>query len=206
MRRLNSTLKGCYTTGGEFYIMPSEKVLEAKKAQVAEVVDCLKAAQTGVLVDYRGLNVEEDTDLRNKLRAANVKYFVVKNTLLRLAAKETGLDGLDEALHGPTAIAVSDEDPVAPAKVLADFAKGNEKLEIKAGFMDGAVMSMDELKTLAATPNMDTLIAKMMGSLNAPVSNLVRLLGTIADGEVEIADLIAKKNEEAAAETAAEAE
>jgi large subunit ribosomal protein L10 len=186
--------------------MPSEKVLEAKKAQVAEVIETLKSAQTGVLVDYRGLNVEEDTDLRNKLRAANVRYFVIKNTLLRLASKETGLEGLDEALHGPTAIAVSSEDAVAPAKVLADFAKENEKLEIKAGFMDGAVLSLDEIKKLAATPNRETLIAKMMGSLNAPVSNLARLLATIADGGVEIADLIAKKNAEAApAEEATEA-
>ena len=173
--------------------MPSEKVLEAKKAQVAETVEILKAAQTGVLVDYRGLNVEEDTELRRKLREANVKYFVIKNTLLRLAAKEVGLDALDEALHGPTAIAVSSEDAVAPAKVIADFAKENDKLEIKK---------------LAATPNMDTLIAKMMGSLNSPISSLARLLATIADGGEEIADLIAKKSAEEApaAEEAAPAE
>ena len=181
--------------------MPSEKVLEAKKAQVAEVIAVLKEAQTGVLVDYRGLTVEEDTALRTKLREANVKYFVMKNTLLLRAAKEVGLEALEEALHGPTAIAVSSEDAVAPAKVLADFAKENEKLEIKSGFMDGAVMSLDEIKTLAATPNMDTLIAKMMGSLNSPISSLARLLATIADGGVEIADLIAKKSgEEAPAE------
>lgn len=186
--------------------MPSAKVLEMKKAQVAEVAEILKAAQTGVLVDYRGLTVEEDTDLRNKLRAAGCKYFVIKNTLLNLAAKEIGLDGLDEALHGPTAIAVSSEDAVAPAKVLADFAKGNDKLELKSGFMDGAVMSLDEVKTLAATPNMETLIAKMMGSLNAPASNLVRLLNTIVEGGEEIPDLIAKKAAEAApAEEAAPA-
>ena len=178
--------------------MPSEKVLEAKKAQVAEVIDVLKEAQTGVLVDYRGLTVEEDTALRTKLREANVKYFVMKNTLLLRAAKEVGLEALEEALHGPTAIAVSSEDAVAPAKVLADFAKDNEKLEIKSGFMDGAVMSLDEIKKLAATPNMDTLIAKMMGSLNSPISSLARLLATIADGGVEIADLIAKKEAEAA--------
>ena len=160
--------------------MPSEKVLEAKKAQVAETVEILKAAQTGVLVDYRGLNVEEDTELRRKLREANVKYFVIKNTLLRLAAKEVGLDALDEALHGPTAIAVSSEDAVAPAKVIADFAKENDKLEI----------------------------AKMMGSLNSPISSLARLLATIADGGEEIADLIAKKSAEEApaAEEAAPAE
>lgn len=178
--------------------MPNEKVLEAKKAQVAETVELLKSAQTGVLVDYRGLNVEEDTSLRTKLREANVKYFVIKNTLLRLAAKEVGLEALDEVLHGPTALAVSSEDAVAPAKVLSDFAKENEKLEIKSGFMDGAVMSLDEIKTLAATPNMDTLIAKMMGSLNSPISSLARLLATIADGGEEISDLIAKKQGEAA--------
>ena len=94
--------------------MPSAKALEAKKAQVAEVVEILKAAQTGVLVDYRGLNVEEDTDLRNKLRAAGCKYFVIKNTLLRLATKETGLEGLDEVLHGPTAVAVSEQRDPCP--------------------------------------------------------------------------------------------
>lgn len=189
--------------------MPSEKVLEAKKAQVAEIVEILKSAQTGVLVDYRGLTVEEDTALRRNLRAAGVNYFVVKNTLLRLAAKETGLDALDEILHGPTALAVSDTDAVAPAKVIADYAKGNDKLEIKSGFMDGNVVTLDEIKQLAATPSKETLIAKMMGSLNAPVSNLARLLSTIVDGGVEIPDLIAKKAGEeapAAEETAPAAE
>lgn len=176
--------------------MPSEKVLEAKKAQVAEVIEVLKGAQTGVLVDYRGLTVEEDTALRTKLREANVKYFVMKNTLLLRAAKEVGLEALEEALHGPTAIAVSSEDAVAPAKVLSDFAKENEKLEIKSGFMDGAVMSLDEIKTLASTPNLETLIAKMMGSLNSSISALARTLAAIADGGVEIADLIAKKQGE----------
>ncbi len=185
--------------------MPSEKILEAKKAQVAEIIEALKGATTGVLVDYRGLTVEEDTKLRNDLRAAGVKYFVVKNTLLRLAAKETGLDELDSILHGPTALAIS-EDAVAPAKVIADFAKENEKFEIKSGFMDGKVMSIDEIKTLAKTPSKETLIAKMMGSLNSPISGLARLLSTIAEGGVEISDLIAKKAGEAApAEEAVEA-
>ena len=189
--------------------MPNAKVLESKKAQVAEITEVLKNAATGVLVDYRGLTVEEDTKLRNDLRAAGVNYFVVKNTLLRLAANQVGLEELDSMLHGPTALAVS-EDPVAPAKILFDFAKGNEKMEIKTGFMDGKVMSMDELTTLAKTPSKETLIAKIMGSLNAPASNLVRLLNTIVEGGEEIADLIAKKNgeakEEAPAEAPAEAE
>ncbi len=184
--------------------MPNEKVLEAKKAQVAQVVEAINGAATGVLVDYRGLTVDEDTKLRNDLRAAGVKYFVVKNTLLRLAANQVGLEELDSTLHGPTALALS-EDPVAPAKILFDFAKDNDKVEIKTGFMDGKVLSMDELTSLAKTPSKDTLIAKIMGSLNAPVSNLVRLLDTIAKGEEEISELIAKKNAEAAPEEAAEA-
>ena len=185
--------------------MPNAKVLESKKAQVAEITEVLKNAATGVLVDYRGLTVEEDTKLRNDLRAAGVNYFVVKNTLLRLAANQVGLEELDSILHGPTALAVS-EDPVAPAKILFDFAKQNEKMEIKSGFMDGKVMSMDELTTLAKTPSKETLIAKIMGSLNAPASNLVRLLNTIVEGGEEIADLIAKKNGEAKEEAPAEAE
>lgn len=185
--------------------MPNAQVLEAKKAQVAETVELIKAAQTGVLVDYRGLNVAEDTELRNKLREANVKYFVIKNKILKRAVDEVGLDGLDEVLHGPTALAVSSEDAVAPAKVLAEFAKKNDKLELKGGFMDGAVMSLEEVKTLAATPSFETLIAKMMGSMQAPIGGLVRLLNTIAEDGVEIADLIAKKAAEApAAEAPAE--
>lgn len=184
--------------------MPNAKVLEAKQAQVAEAVELIKSTQTGILVDYRGLNVAEDTELRNKLREANVKYFVIKNKILKRAVDEIGLEGLDEVLHGPTALAVSADDAVAPAKVLADFAKTNEKLEIKGGFMDGSVMSLDEVKKLAATPNFETLIAKMMGSLQSPISGLARLLATIADGGVEIADLIAKNApaEEAPAEEA----
>ena len=189
--------------------MPNAQVLEAKKAQVAEAIELIKATQTGVLVDYRGLNVAEDTELRNKLREANVKYFVIKNKILKRAVDEIGLEGLDEVLHGPTALAVSADDAVAPAKVLADFAKTNEKLEIKGGFMDGTVMSLDEIKKLAATPNFETLIATMMGSLQSPISGLARLLATIVDGGVEIADLIAKNapaEEAPAAEEAAPAE
>lgn len=186
--------------------MPSANVLEQKKQLVAQITESLKNAQAGVLVDYRGLTVEEDTNLRNKLREANVQYFVAKNTLIRFAAKETGLEALEEVLSGPTAIAVSAEDPVAPAKIIAEFAKENDKLEIKSGFMDGNVMSLDEVNVLAKTPSKETLIAKMMGSLNSPVSGLVRLLNTIVEGEVEIADLIAKKASEAAEAPAEAAE
>lgn len=170
--------------------MPSAKVLEQKKTVVADMIAKLQAAQAGVLVDYRGLTVSEDTELRRKFREAGVDYTVVKNTLTRFAAKEVGLEELDSVLHGPTSLAISDSDPVAPAKIIADFAKGNDKVEIKAGFLDGKVISLDEIKTLANTPSRDTLIAKIMGSLNAPVSNLVRTLQALVDNGVEPADIV----------------
>ena len=142
--------------------MPNASVLEQKKAAVAELVEKLKAAQAGVIVDYRGLTVEEDTKLRSKLREAGVEYKVVKNTLTRFAIKEIGYDEMDEALNGPSSLAISATDPVAPAKIISDFAKENENLTIKAGFLDGKVISLDEIKTLANTPSREVLIAKIM--------------------------------------------
>lgn len=182
--------------------MPSAKVLEQKKNVVADMIAKLQSAQAGVLVDYRGLTVSEDTELRRKFREAGVDYTVVKNTLTRFAAKEVGLEELDGVLHGPTSLAVSDSDPVAPAKIIADFAKGNEKVEIKAGFLDGKVISLEEIKTLANTPSRDTLIAKIMGSLNAPVSNLVRTLQALVDNGVEPADIVKEAPAAEAAEVA----
>ena len=181
--------------------MPSAKILESKKTAVANLVEELKGAAAGVIVDYRGLTVEEDTELRTKFRAAGVKYTVVKNSILGFAAKEVGLEGLDEVLHGPTALAYHTEDMVAPAKVFSDFVKDHEIVSFKSGFMEGKVMTLDEVKVLASTPSKETLIAKMMGSLQSPVSGLVRLLNTIVEGGVEISDLIAKNGgaEEAAA-------
>lgn len=183
--------------------MPSAKVLEQKKESVAGLIEKLKTAQAGVLVDYRGLTVSEDTQLRAKLREAGVEYKVVKNTLTRFAVKEVGFEELDEVLNGPTSLALSFDDPVAPAKIISDFAKQNENLEIKAGFLDGKVISLDEVKTLANTPSRDTLIAKIMGSLNAPVSNLVRTLQALVDNGVEPADIV--KDAPAAEAVAAEA-
>ena len=169
--------------------MPSQKVLDEKKQIVAGLTDQFRNAVSGVLVDYCGLTVEQDTQLRNKLREAGVDYKVVKNTLTRLAADAVGFNELDPILNGPTALAISMTDEVAPAKVIAEFAKDNDKLEIKSGFLDGRVISLDEVKTLAATPNRDTLIAKIMGSLNAPVSKLVRTLQALVDNGVEPADI-----------------
>ena len=178
--------------------MPSQKVLEEKKQIVASMTEKFKTAVSGVFVDYCGLTVEEDTQLRNKLRDAGVEYKVIKNTLTRFAAKEVGFDELDPILNGPTSLALSMTDEVAPAKVIADFAKDNEQLEIKAGFLDGKVLALDEVKKLAATPNRETLIAKMLGSLNAPISNLARTLQALVDNGVEPADIKVEKAEDAA--------
>ncbi len=160
--------------------MPSAKVLESKKAIVANLVERLQAAQAGVIADYRGLTVAQDTELRAKLREAGVEYTIVKNTLTNFAAKEVGLEELEPVLHGPTALATSSTDVVAPAKVLVDFAKSNEQLEIKGGFVEGKVISVDEVKVYASIPSKEVLISKMMGSLQAPVGNLVRALDAIA--------------------------
>ena len=183
--------------------MPSQKILEAKKQVVSELAEQLKTAVSGVLVDYCGLNVEQDTQLRNKLREAGVEYKVIKNTLTRFAAKEVGLDELDSVLSGPTSLAISMTDEVAPAKVIADFAKANEQLEIKAGFLEGKVLSLEEVKTLAATPNREVLLAKLLGSLNAPISNLARTLQALVDNGVEPSEIKLEK-EEAPAEAAEE--
>ncbi len=181
--------------------MPSQKVLEEKKQIVAAMTEQFKTAVSGVFVDYCGLTVEEDTQLRNKLREAGVEYKVIKNTLTRFAAKEVGFDELDPILNGPTSLAISMTDEVTPAKVIADFAKTHEQLEIKAGFLDGKVLALDEVKKLAATPNRETLLAKLLGSLNAPISNLARTLQALVDNGVEPADIKVEKEQAPAEET-----
>ena len=187
--------------------MPSAKILEQKKQIVVDLADKMQKAVAGVMVDYRGLTVEEDTKLRNELRKAGVEYSVVKNTLTRFAANQIGYTEFDEVLNGPTALAMSYTDVVAPAKVLVEFAKKNDNLEIKAGFVEGKAVSIEELNTLAATPSFDVLMSKMMGSMLSPISGLARLLSTIVDGGVELADLAAgKAAEEAPAEEAPAAE
>ncbi len=178
--------------------MPSAKVLEQKQQIVNDLTEKLQTAVAGVLVDHRGLTVEEDTALRRELRAAGVEYSVVKNTLTRFAANNAGFSVLDPILNGPTALALSFSDVIAPAKVLCGFAKKNEKLEIKSGFMDGKVISIDEIKALADTPSKEVLIAKIMGSLNAPISKLTRTLQALVDNGVEPADIKIEKAEAAA--------
>lgn len=167
--------------------MASEKILQQKQQAVAELAEKFKTAASGVFVDYCGLSVAEDTELRNKLREAGVEYSVVKNTLTKRAANEAGFADFDEILNGPTALALSFDDVVAPAKVLADFAKDHEVMSVKAGFMDGKAMSLEEIDALAKIPSKDTLYAMLAGGLNATIAGLARAINAIAEKQEETA-------------------
>lgn len=161
--------------------MPSEKVLQQKQQIVADLTEKLKTAAAGVFVDYCGLTVEEDTILRNKLREAGIEYSVVKNTLTKRAANEAGYADFDEILNGPTALALSFDDVVAPAKVLAEFAKDKDALEIKAGFMEGHAISLEEIDALSKIPSKDTLYAMLAGGLNATIAGLARAIDAVRE-------------------------
>ena len=162
--------------------MPNAKVLSEKQAIVAELTDKLKNAAAGVLVDYKGITVAEDTALRAELRKNNVDYSVVKNTLLRFAVDNCGMNELDGLLNGTTALAVCHEDPVAPARVVNDFAKKLEDhFEIKGGFMDGKAMPLEEVLALAAIPPLPVLQAQVLGTMLAPISGLACVLKQIAE-------------------------
>jgi large subunit ribosomal protein L10 len=156
--------------------LPNAKVLKEKQAIVAELAEKMRTASAGVLVDYKGINVENDTKLRRELRTVGVEYSVVKNTLTRFAAREVGFDALDEHLSGTTALAISPSDPVAAAKILCEFAKKNDKFKIKAGFVDGKLITAAEVKDLAELPSREVLVAKVLGSLNAPLTSFVNVL------------------------------
>lgn len=151
-----------------------------KAAKVAELKELLTSSKCAILVDFCGLTVAQDTVLRRKMREAGVNYSVVKNTLLRIAAEEAGIEGLEPVLEHNTAIAVAPEDPVAVAKIIYDFAKENKALKVKIGVLDGKVIGAEEIKALAELPPKEVLIAKMLGSMNAPISGFVNVLqGTI---------------------------
>ena len=160
--------------------MPSAKILEQKQAMIAELVESMKNAESGVLVNYCGITVEEDTKLRKSLREAGVDYRVIKNTYIRKAAAEAGLEGFDGVLEGMTALAMS-SDAVAPAKILCKYAKDNEGFTVKAGFIDGRVIDVAEVEALAAIPSKEGLIAKMLGSIQSPLYGLAIALQAIVD-------------------------
>ena len=155
------------------------KSIEIKKGVVAEIKEKFEKAQTAVLVDYRGLNVAEDTELRNQLRKAGVEYAVLKNTMINLAIKDMNLDDMQAHLEGPTAVAFGYEDSIAPAKILSDFVKKNKKMTIKCGVCDGAYLDEAAVQALANTPSREVLIAKIMGSMMSSVSKFVYALEAI---------------------------
>ena len=173
--------------------MTSEKILEQKKALVASLSDKLKNSCAGVIVNYKGINVSDDTKLRKELRESGVEYFVVKNTLLQRAAKEAGLDGLEPVLEGTTAIAISKEDHVAAARILCKFADENDFFKAKAGFIEGKVISEAEVNNLAKLPTKEVLVAKALGGLNAPISGFVTVLNGTIKGLVVALNAIAEK-------------
>ncbi len=154
----------------------SKNNLAFKTSVVEGVKEKMQAAQSMVLIDYRGLTVAEVTDLRNRCRKEGVEYAVIKNTMIRKAAEELGIEGLEPMLHGPTAVAFGMTDAVAPAKVLVNFIKDVKKTEIKCGVMEGKVLDVKGVEALAELPPKEVLIAKMMGSLNAPITNFVGVL------------------------------
>ena len=161
--------------------MPSNKVLKEKQQVVADLVEKLKGAQSGILVDYRGISVEDDTKLRAEMRAANVDYSVIKNTLLNFAIKGTEIEGLAPFLEGPSALAIGSDDPIAPARILNEYIEKKKKMEIKTGFFEGKVISLDEIKRIATLPSKEVLLSKAFGSLKSPISNLARVLSQIQE-------------------------
>ena len=180
--------------------MPNAKVLSEKQAIVAELTEKIQKATSGVIVDYKGITVEEDTALRKECREGNVNYAVVKNTLLRFAFNNTGLNELDGLLNGTTSLALS-EDAVAPARVMADYAKKLDgKFEIKGGFMDGKPVDLATIQSLASIPALPVLQAQFLGTMLAPITGLAVVLKQIAEKNGEAAPAA----EEAAPAPAAE--
>ncbi len=178
--------------------------VELKQPIVQEIAEQVKDAQCVVLVDYRGLTVEEDTQLRKQLREAGVAYKVYKNTLMNFAFKGTDFESMSSLLEGPNAIAVSKDDATAPARILAKFAKTAPALELKAGVVEGTFYDTDGIKTIASIPSRDELLSKFLGSIQSPITNLARVLNQIAEqgGGAAAAEAAVKEApaEEAAAE------
>ena len=176
--------------------MPSEKVLEQKAAAVDALAEKFGRAVSGILVQYQGITVEDDTKLRAAMRAAGVEYTVIKNSLIGRACDKAGFEAMKEHLEGMNAVAISYDDPIAPAKILKEYAEKIETFTLRAGFLDGAVVDEAAVKELADIPPKEVLIAKMLGSLQSPISGLAVALQAVVD----------KNGEGAAEETPAAAE
>ena len=166
--------------------MPSNAILEQKKQVVADLAEQIKASASGVIVNYQGITVDNDTALRKALREAGVKYVVMKNTLTGRACDECGYGDIKQYLNGMTAIAISSpEDPVAPAKILKEYAEKIESFQILAGYCDGEVLDAAGVNTLAEIPSKEVLIAKFLGSIKSPIYNLAYALQAVVDKQNE---------------------
>ena len=170
---------------------------DLKQQTIVEIKDRFQRAGSVILVEYRGINVEDVTNLRRQFRAADVEYVVLKNTLVKRALGELNIDGLDSLLEGPSAFAFSYKDPVAPAKVIKDFIDKtkNEHIKVKGGLVDGQVIDVKGVQALANLPPREVLIAQLMGSLNAPATNLVGVLSATLRSLVYAIDAIRKQKE-----------
>ena len=180
--------------------------VELKQPVVAAIAEDIKDAQSVVLVDYRGLTVAQDTELRKQLREAGVVYKVCKNTMMKRAFEGTDFAGLDEYLEGPSAMAVSKDDATAPARILCNFAKTADKLELKAGVVEGTVYDVAGLTELAQIPSREVLLSRLLGSMQSPITNFARVIKQIAEKDGEVVETAAEEApvEEAPAEAATE--
>ena len=165
--------------------MPNAKVLSEKQAIVEALTERLQGASAGIVIDYKGITVAEDTQLRANMRKEEVEYSVVKNTLLRFAAKNVGLVELDSVLNGTTSLATTSADPIAPFRIVKEFTsklpKDSNKFVIKAAFMDGKMLSEAEVTEIAALPSKDALYGKVLGTMLAPITSLAVVLGQILE-------------------------
>lgn len=161
--------------------MPSQKVLEQKQQLVADLADRIQNSVAGVIVDYKGITVEDDTKLRKELRENGVKYTVIKNTLIKRAADKAGLSGMDDVLNGTSAIATSAEDYVAAARILQKFADTHEHFHVKTGYLDNEVIGLEKIKSLAKLPSREVLLANVLGAFQAPIASFARAVQAIVD-------------------------
>ena len=175
--------------------------VELKQPVVKEIAENIKDAQSVVVVNYRGLTVDQDTQLRKNLREAGVVYKVYKNTMMNFAFKGTEFESLSDTLNGPSAIAISKDDATAPARVIAEFAKGAPALEIKAGVVEGTLYNKADMEQIAKIPAREELLSRLLGSMQSPITNFARVLNQIAEKGGEAAPAA---EETATAETAEE--
>ncbi|PZO96299.1 50S ribosomal protein L10 [Streptococcus halichoeri] len=165
----------------------SEAIIAKKAEQVELVAEKMKNAASIVVVDSRGLTVEQDTVLRRSLREADVEFKVIKNSILTRAAEKAGLEGMKDIFVGPSAVAFSNEDVVAPAKIINDFAKSADALEIKGGAIEGATSSKEEIQALAALPNREGMLSMLLSVLQAPVRNVAYAVKAVAESKEDVA-------------------